>query len=255
MITTIDEESREVIVRHEGKESRYPLESAEGFAAAARAWVRASWDVKYIYSFSWLGRPIIQLPDDMLRIQEVVYAVKPDVLIETGVAHGGSLVFYASLFKAMDKGRVIGIDVEIRPHNRKAIEAHELKPLITLVEGSSIEQSTFEQVKSLVKPGERVLVVLDSNHLKDHVLAELRLYGQLVSKDSYIVAMDGVMEIVAGGPRTKPDWPWNNPRQAALAFAQENKDFVIEEPKWPFNEGIAKDRVSYWPDAFLKRVR
>lgn len=255
MITTIDEERDEVIVRHEGKESRFPLASAEGFAAAARAWVRATWDTKYIYSFTWFGRPIIQLPDDMMRIQEIVYVVKPDVLIETGVAHGGSLVFYASLFKAMEKGRVIGIDVEIRPHNRKAIEAHELKPLITLIEGSSIEQSTFEQVKALVQPGERVMVVLDSNHLKDHVLSELRLYGQLVSKDSYIVAMDGVMEIVAGGPRTNPDWPWNNPRQAALAFAEENRDFVIEEPKWLFNEGLVKDRVSYWPDAFLRRVR
>lgn len=255
MITSIDEEKGEVVVRDGGKEIRYSLDSAEGFAAASRAWVRATWDSKYIYSFSWFGRPVIQLPDDMMRIQEVIYAVKPDVLIETGVAHGGSLVFYASLFKAMGKGRVIGIDIEIRPHNRAAIEAHEMKPLITLVEGSSIAQSTFDQVKAMVRPGERVMVMLDSNHLKDHVLAELRLYGQLVSKDSYIVATDGVMEIVAGGPRTKPDWPENNPRQAALAFVQENRDFVIEEPKWPFNEGTAKDRVSYWPDAFIKRVK
>ena len=106
-----------------------------------------------------------------------------------------------------------------------------------------------------MKPGERVMVVLDSDHLEDHVLAELRFYGQPVSKDSYIAATDGVMEIVAAGPRTKADWPENGPRQAAHTFVQENKDFVIEEPKWPFNEATAKDRVNYWPDALLKRVR
>ena len=126
MITTIDEESGEVVVRDGDKETRHPLASAEGFAAASRAWLRAGWDAKYVYGFSWFGRPIIQLPDDLVRIQEVIYAVKPDVLIETGIAHGGSLIFYASLFKAMGRGRVIGIDIEIRPANRAAIESHEL---------------------------------------------------------------------------------------------------------------------------------
>ena len=126
MITILDEDSNEVIVREGGNETRFPLGSAAGFAAATRAWLRAGWDVKYVYSFTWLGRPVIQLPDDLLRTQEVIYRVRPDVLIETGVAHGGSLIFYASLFKAMGAGRVIGIDIEIRPHNRKEIERHEL---------------------------------------------------------------------------------------------------------------------------------
>src|SRR3954469_20722919 len=123
---TIDEDKGLVSV--DGPEGRvsHALASPEAFAIVSRAWLRCGWDTKYVYGFSWMGRPIIQLPEDMLRIQEVIYRVKPDVIIETGVAHGGSLIFYASLCKAMERGRVIGIDIEIRPHNRSAIEAHEM---------------------------------------------------------------------------------------------------------------------------------
>ena len=138
MITVVDEETGEVVVREAGRETRYPLGSPEGFAAVSRAWLRAGWDSKYVYSFTWLGLPIIQLPDDLVRIQEVIHTVKPDVLIETGVAHGGSLAFYASLFKATGRGRVIGIDIDICSDHRAAIEKHQLGPLITLIEGSSI---------------------------------------------------------------------------------------------------------------------
>jgi cephalosporin hydroxylase len=253
--TTIDDEAGEVTVSDKAGERRYPLASAEGFAAVSDAWLRAGWDAKHVYSFTWMGRPIIQLPEDLVRIQEVVFQVKPDVLIETGVAHGGSLIFYASLFKAMGKGRVIGIDVEIRPHNRAAIEAHPLAEYITLIEGSSTDAAIIDKVRNLVAPAETVLVILDSNHTKDHVLAELRSYASLVSIGSYIVASDGVMEKVAGGPRTKDDWTWNNPRQAALAFVREDTRFEIHEPEWLFNEGAVRDRVTYWPDAFLRRVK
>jgi cephalosporin hydroxylase len=254
MITIIDENAAEVIVRDMNGERRHPLASAEGFAAASRAWIRAGWDAKHVYSFTWMGRPIIQLPEDMIRIQELIWQLKPDVLIETGIAHGGSLVFYASLFKAMNKGRVIGIDIEIRPHNRSAIESHPMKDRITLIEGSSTDPSIVGKIRELVDPHEKVLILLDSSHTKEHVLAELRAYAPLVSVDSYIVATDGVMESVAGGPRTKSDWNWNNPRQAALAFVAENPRFKVEEPEWLFNEGVVRDRVTYWPDAFLKRV-
>jgi len=232
-----------------------PLASAEAFAIVSDAWLRASWDAKYVYSFAWMGRPIIQLPDDMVRIQEVIHAVQPDVIIETGVAHGGGLVFYASLCKAMDRGRVIGIDIEIRPHNRKAIEAHPLFPYITLIEGSSTDPVVVEKVRSLVKPGERVLVVLDSCHTKDHVLAELEAYAPMVSVGSYIVATDGIMEQVAGGPRTQSDWTWNNPRRAAQEFVARHPAFAIVEPQFPFNEGMVSRRVTYWPDGFIKRLR
>jgi cephalosporin hydroxylase len=255
MITIIDEDAGEVVVREFNRESRFPLSSADGFTAVSRAWLRAAWDSKYVYGFTWFGRPIIQLPEDMIRIQEVIYRVKPDVLIETGIAHGGSLIFYASLFKAIGRGRVIGVDIEIRPHNRAVIEAHELFPLITLLEGGSTTPATLKAVRAQVGPGETVLVILDSNHTREHVLEELRLYSEIVSVGSYIVATDGIMEQVVGGPRTQPDWSWNNPRQAAIAFAAENLDFVIEEPAWPFNEGAVNGRVTYWPDAFLRRVR
>lgn len=254
MITTIDEECNVVIVRNGDTEIRHSLSSTEGFEAVSRAWIRAGWDTKYVYSFAWMGRPIIQLPEDMIRIQEVIWNVRPDWLIETGVAHGGSLIFYASLFEAMGKGRVIGIDIEIRPPNREAIEKHPMKKRVTLLEGSSTAPEIIDQVKALVEPGQTVLVVLDSSHTKAHVLDELRGYGPLVSVGSYIVATDGVMEQVRGGPRTGTDWDWNNPKAAAHAFVSEDERFVIEEPAFPFNEGAVTGRVTYWPDAFIKRV-
>ena len=231
----------------------YSIDSPEGYAIISEIWLRSGWGNKHVYTFTWMGRPIIQLPEDLIRIQEVIYSVKPDVIVETGIAHGGSLVFYASVCKAMGSGRVIGIDIEIRPHNRKAIESHELYPYLTLIEGSSIEEDVVENVKSQIKHGEKVIVFLDSNHSKQHVLAELKAYASLVSKGSYIVAMDGIMEKVAGAPRTQPDWSWNNPRQAALEFVKSNPGFVIEEPATIFNEGNVH-RVTYWPDAFIKRV-
>ena len=126
-----------ITVSEGGETAEYGIGTPEAFALLSRLWLRAGWDTKYVYSFSWLGRPMIQLPEDMLRMQEVIYQVKPDVIIETGVAHGGSLVFHASLCHAMGRGRVIGVDIEIRPHNREAIEAHELFDLITLIEGDS----------------------------------------------------------------------------------------------------------------------
>ena len=251
---TIDLEAGTVTLRSAGEERVLPLGSPEGFAAVSRAWLRAGWDAKYVYGFTWLGRPVIQLPEDMVRIQEVIHRLRPDVIIETGVAHGGSLVYYASLCKVLERGRVVGIDVEIRPHNRRAIEAHPLASLITLIEGSSTDPAVVEQIRALVRPGDTVLVLLDSCHTRQHVLDELRAYGPLVSPGSYIVACDGIMEEVVGAPRTRPDWTWNNPRQAALAFVGERPDFALEEPALPFNEGVVRDRVTYWPSAYLKRV-
>mgnify|MGYP001228059464 CR=1 FL=1 len=251
----IDLEAGTVTVAENGEERVWPMDSREAFSVVSRAWLRCGWDNKYVYGFSWMGRPIIQLPEDMIRIQEVVYRLKPDVIVETGVAHGGSLIFYASLCKAMERGRVIGIDIEIRPHNRKAIEAHELAGFITLVEGSSTDPAIVQKVKSLVAPGETAIVILDSNHSKQHVLDELEAYADLVSVGSYIVACDGIMGQVVGGPRTAPDWSWNNPTEAAAAFAARRDDFVIEPPPFPFNEGNVTEMVTYWPGAWLKRVK
>jgi cephalosporin hydroxylase len=251
----IDLEKGRVTLESPAGETVHAIGTAEAFEAISRAWLRAGWDNKYVYSFTWLGRPIIQLPEDMIRIQELIYSVRPDLIIETGVAHGGSLIYYASLCKVMERGRVIGVDVEIRTHNRLAIEGHPLSWFISLIEGDSIDPAIVEKVKAEARAAERVLVLLDSSHSRKHVLAELNAYAPLVSPGSYIVAMDGIMEEVAGAPRTKADWTWNNPRRAALEFVKQNPAFRIEEPAFSFNEGNIKQRVTYWPSAFIKRLR
>lgn len=251
----IIEKDKVVVVDENGERAEYDIGTREAFRVLSKLWLRSGWDTKYVYSFTWLGRPIIQLPEDMMRIQEVIYQVRPDVIIETGVAHGGSLVFYASLCQGMGRGRVIGIDIEIRPHNRKAIEAHELVQYITLVEGNSIDENIVKTVKSFINPGERVIVILDSNHTKEHVIAELDAYSGLVSVGSYIVACDGIMETLVGAPRSNDDWMWNNPKAAAEDFVKDNDKFVIEEPQFLFNEGLVTERVTYWPSAFLRRIK
>jgi cephalosporin hydroxylase len=252
MKITIDDAARTLTVHETGRV--VDLYSPEAFELVSREWLRVGWDLKYVYSFTWLGRPLIQLPEDALRIQEVLYAVKPDVVIETGIAHGGGLVFYASLCKAIGRGRVIGVDVEIRPHNRKAIEAHELFPLITLIEGDSVSAAITSRVRQLVKPGENVLVVLDSNHAKKHVEAELEAYGPFVTPGSYIVATDGSMEFLSDVPRGKPEWSLDNPKAAAAEFAKRHPEYRLEEPAWRFNEGRVTERVTHWPGAYLRRL-
>lgn len=252
---TIDMENSCLYMDDGVEKNTIPLSDPKAFEILSKIWLRSGWDTKYVYTFSWLGRPIIQLPEDMLRIQEVIYSIKPDVIIETGVAHGGSLIYYSSLCQAIGKGRVIGIDIEIRPHNRQAIESHPLFSYITLHEGSSTDVKIIEQIKNEIQLGDTVLILLDSNHTKEHVLSELRAYSPLVTVGSYIVAMDGIMEEVTGAPRTQPDWTWNNPRQAALEFVKENPDFEIENPPFIFNESPLSHQVTYWPSGYIKRVR
>ncbi len=244
-----------VDVTRDGSIQRHGFSSPEAFEAIAAAYLRIGWDTKYVYSFTWMGRPIIQLPDDAMRLQELIYHIKPDVVIETGVAHGGSLVFYAGLCRAMGKGRVVGVDIEIRPHNRSAIEKHELFDLITLIEGSSVDPKIIKHVRDEIRPDERTVIFLDSNHTRQHVLAELQSYAPLVSVGSYIVAMDGIMRHVHNAPRSGNDWKSDNPCEAVSDFLARNSDFELVEPPIPFNEGIVTSRVSYCPDAFLKRVR
>ena len=239
------------VIRHDGREMT--LADPEAFELISRAWLRSGWDTKYVYGFSWMGRPVIQLPEDMMRIQELIYELQPDVIVETGVAHGGSLIFYAGLCAAMGKGRVIGIDIEIRLHNRKAIEAHRLSPMITLIEGSSIAPNVVQQVENKIGVAEKVLVLLDSNHSRDHVAAELEAYASLVSQGSYIIACDGIMQQVSGAPRSQPDWTWNNPISAVETFLAKHPEFESHEPIWPFNEGTVHKRVTYWPQAYLRR--
>lgn len=229
------------------------LHSPAGFEELSRLWTTAGWQQKYSYRFSWLGRPIIQLPEDIVRVQEAINEVRPDLVIETGVAHGGSLVLYASLLRAMGGGRVIGIDIDIRPHNLAALQAHELIDDITLVVGSSVDPQTVERVHALAEGAQRVMVLLDSDHSRDHVAAELEAYADLVTPGSYLVAADGVMQVVASMPRAKPQWEHDNPIPAVHAFLEAHPEFEPVPAPQGFDESETSWDPTYWPEGWLRR--
>lgn len=254
MKITIDTDGQSIYNEQSGE--TLPLYSTEGFEIISKLWLKVGWNEKHVYTFSWMGRPIIQLPEDMIRVQEAIFQIKPTVIIETGIAHGGSLIYSASLLKTMGiEGRVIGVDIEIRPHNRKAIEEHFLFPYITLIEGSSTAPEIVGQVKSLIEPNDKVLVILDSNHSRRHVLDELEAYCDLVSRGSYIVATDGIMREVYDVPRGISSWDEDNPVSAAHDFLNRHSEFVLETPPWLFNESdLSKNINTHYPDAWLKRM-
>lgn len=239
----------------EGNDLSLPLYSDEAFDVLSRWWVKIGWDRRYSYTFSWMGRPIIQLPEDMIRMQEVFHQVRPTLVVETGVAHGGSLIFYASLLKAMDiPGRIVGIDVEVREENRRAIEDHPLASFIELEIGSSVGADLVSRVAARRKTDDRVLVILDSDHSYAHVAAELESYHGLVTPGSYIVATDGLMRDLHDVPRGQAGWERDNPACAAEDFASRHPEFVLEQPAWPFNESTLSRNVTHWPSAWLRRV-
>jgi cephalosporin hydroxylase len=253
MLLIIDTARRQLVVEGEGGGREIPPDPPETFRAVGRLWLEIGWTQRYSYGFSWLGRPVIQLPEDLIRIQEMIYRVQPDVLVETGVARGGSLIFYATPCKAIGRGRVVGIELSLRSANRAAIDAHPLAGYITLVVGDSAASGTVSEVRAAIEPRATVLVVIDSSHARDHVLAELEAYGPLVSPGSYVVAADGITADLAGVPGGRPDWTWNNPKTSALAFAARHPEFVIEEPAFPFNEGAITERLTYRPSGFFRR--
>jgi cephalosporin hydroxylase len=204
---------------------------------------------KYTYHFSWMGRPIIQLPQDMMAMQELIWQIKPDLVIECGIAHGGSILYYASLLELQGHGEVLGIDRDIRAHNREAIESHPMSKRVRMIEGSSIDPATVEQVR-VAAAGKKVIVVLDSNHTHEHVLAELSYYAPLVSVGSYCVVMDTVVEDMADD--AFPDRPWgkgDNPKTAVRAYLKENRDFVIDEAIHN------KLLITVARDGYLRRIR
>jgi len=202
----------------------------DGLRAASVEFMKKSIENKYSYNFDWMGRPIIQYPQDLVAMQEIIWKVKPDLIIETGVAHGGSLVFYASMLEMMGlEGKVIGIDIEIRKHNREAITNHPMYKRITLIEGSSVDPHVIQKVTELANGKKRVLVCLDSLHTHNHVLKELKLYSPFVKKGSYIVVFDTVIEDMPKGFFS--DRPWdkgNNPKTAVLEFLKINKRFEVD---------------------------
>jgi cephalosporin hydroxylase len=194
----------------------------------SRNWFVASSRYEYSYHFSWLGRPIIQFPQDILAVQEIIWRVKPDLIIETGIARGGSLIFYSSLLELLgEKGAVLGIDIDIREENRRDIERHPLFKRIRMIEGSSVDRSVVEEVYRFAKDRKKILVILDSNHTHNHVLSELESYSPLVTKDSYLVVFDTIIEEMPED--FSFDRPWgkgNNPRTAVCEFMKSNDRFV-----------------------------
>ena len=234
--------------------------------ALSRIWVREISPHKWAYNFSWLGRPAIQFPNDAWAMQELIWKIKPDLIIETGIAHGGSLIFSASMLSLLDmcaaiesgtvldpknsKRKVLGLDIDIRQHNREAIEAHPMSSRIQMIQGSSIAPEVIEQVKAVAKNYQRVLVCLDSNHTHDHVLAELEAYAPLTTVDSYCVVFDTIVEDM---PKAMfPDRPWgpgDNPKTAVREYLKTHPEFEIDKSI------DHKLLISVAPDGYLKRVK
>lgn len=233
--------------------------------AASREFLLATVEARYSYNFAWQGRPIIQYPQDMVAMQELIWEVKPDLIIETGIAHGGSLIFSASMLAQLDlcdaiesgekldprvsKRKVLGLDVDIRTHNREAIEAHPMASRIQMIQGSSIAPEVVTQVKAIAANYKRIVVCLDSNHTHDHVLAELEAYAPLVSVGSYCVVFDSVVEDMPKEMSFDRPWgPGNNPKTAVWKYLETHKEFEIDKSI------ENKLLITVAPDGFLKRV-
>jgi cephalosporin hydroxylase len=217
----------------------------------SKKWFILASKYEYSYHFTWLGRPIIQFPQDVVVMQELIWQVKPDLIIETGIAHGGSLIFYASLMELFGgDGVVLGIDIDIRAHNRLEIEKHPMIKRITMIQGSSTDPEIVKKVYAFAKDRKKILVVLDSLHAHDHVAKELDLYSPLVSKGSYFVVFDTIIEDMP--ENFFPDRPWgkgNNPKTAVWEFLKKNDRFIIDK------EIENKLLITVAPDGYLKCVK
>ena len=216
----------------------------------SQEWFNHSFSYEYSYHFSWLGRPIIQYPQDILIIQELIWKIKPDLVIETGIARGGSLIFTASILELIGKGNVIGIDVDIRKHNREEIEKHPMFKRIKMIEGSSIDKKIVKKIFKLAERKKKILVLLDSSHTHSHVLEELKSYSPLVNKGSYVVVFDTVLEDM---PKNSfPNRPWDkgdNPKTAVKEFVKKSNRFKIDV------DIERKLMITSNPSGFLKCVK
>lgn len=217
----------------------------------AREFFLKTCDYRYCYNFSWLGRPVIQYPQDLVAMQQIIWRVKPDLIVETGIAHGGGLVFYASMLELMGgDGQVLGVDVDIREHNRVEIQKHPMFKRITMIEGSSVDAAVVSRVYQCASGKQRVVVVLDSLHTHDHVLKELEAYSPLVRTGSYLVVFDTVIEDMPAGYFA--DRPWdkgNNPKTAVWEFLRSNDRFMIDK------DIENKLLITAAPDGYLKCVK
>ncbi len=234
----------------ERKERIESYKSNDPLLKMTDAYIKTLSRIRYSANFSWLGRPIIQIPQDLMALQDIIWSVKPDVIIETGIAHGGSLIFYASMLELSGKGRVIGIDIDIRAHNRVEIEKHPMFKRITMIEGSSVSPEVIDRVRTLTMGAKAVLVCLDSNHTHDHVLRELELYAPLVTAGSYCVVFDtGIEDLPADAFLDRPWGPGNSPKTAVYAFLKTHDEFVVDK------DIEARILLTAAPDGYLKKIR
>ena len=236
----------------ERKERIESFKNDEEFKELTNRWRQMALERKYMNSFSWLGRPLIQFPGDVMAVQELISAIRPNVVVETGIAHGGSLILSASMLhlNKIADAKVIGVDIEIRPHNRKEIERHDYADMITLIEGSSTDEAVVDQVKSHINADDKVLVFLDSNHTHEHVLKELKMYSGMVSVGSYLVAFDTHVEDMPDDYEWE-NRPWgkgNNPKTAVHEWLKSNTNFEID------HDIEHKVLITSAPDGFLQRV-
>lgn len=241
-------EALEEFARHNQKKIQQ-LKADKDLRNLSQEWFIKSSHYEYSYHFTWMGRPVIQFPQDMIAMQEIIWQTRPDLIIETGIAHGGSLIYYASLCEMMGHGEVLGIDVDIRPHNRVEIEKHAMFKRITMLEGSSVDEEIARQVHSLAS-GKSVLLILDSNHTHNHVLRELDLYSPLVKKGGYLVVFDTIIEDMPAD--FFPERPWgvgDNPKTAVREFLTKNDRFQIDAAI------PAKLLITVAPEGYLKCVK
>ena len=232
----------------QGKKTKtVDLYSEEGLELISSLWVKLYAQYKLTHKVTWIGVPIIQFPEDILMMQELIWKVRPDVIIECGIAHGGSMLFYASLLELIGKGRVIGIDIEIRQYNKIAVKSHPISHRIEMLEGNSISEEVINTVKKMIKGANKVMVILDSNHSKEHVAKELELYNELVTPGSYLVAMDGAQAFVWDIPNGKPEWKEDNPLKAIEKFIKSNPQFIID----PYHNRL---KVTSNPKGFLRKL-
>ena len=215
---------------------------------AALEWIKISVKNRLVYEIDWLGIPIIQTPEEMILLQELIFTIKPDYIIETGIAHGGSIIYYASICQLIGKGEVIGIDIDIRKHNRRVIEKHNMFKRVKLIQGSSTNETTLKKVSEIVPKGSTVLVCLDSNHTCDHVLSELKLYKQFVSPGGYIVVFDTITSRLASEGVCDKIYLNNGPSEAVEKFLKIDKDFEIDNK-------YDKLFITYSPKGFLRRIK
>jgi cephalosporin hydroxylase len=254
MKIVIDTAAGTLTETRDGTETSVGLFTKAAFETLSREWVRVGWSLKYYHNFSWFGLPILQLPEDLLRLAEVIYQVRPSVIVETGVFRGGSLLFHATLCEALGHGRVIGVDREIAAADRETINRHALGRRITLVEGDSTDPAIVGQVARLIGDSKPVLVILDSCHTAEHVARELECYSRFVSPGSYIIATDGIMRELTDVPGGVQSWNSDNPFVAATEFAVGHPEFSRQQPPWLFHDGPLTENVTYWPGAWLKRI-